>query len=505
MYTDRRTFITAALGTAFLAGCANDPDLASPVGGSTAPTIGPPSTVPATTLATATTIAPTTVASVAPVASLPSSERWWLDGNFAPVVGDLEATNLRVSGQLPAALSGTWVRNGSNPADESAHWFLGNAMVHGLRLREGQAEWYRRRSIQTPYLLDPANAGIPGGAVSYSNVSSVFHGGRLLSLGEIGFPYELDADDLSTVGAYDFDGQLTTNMTAHPKIDPQTGEMYFFGYNFAEPYLTYLVADAAGQLQRTVPIALPAPSMVHDFAITEQSALFLDLAVVFATDEPGLPYRFDRGYQCRLGVLDRAATSDSTRWFDIEPCFVFHTINAHQDGSIVTFDVIRYDELWTERATERFPASFPYRYTIDLDAGTVTEGPLDDRASEFPMVDRRLTGRPNMTSWALSLGGDFSAPSSATLLQYASDGSSSGAASFALAGSDIGGEPLFIADPDRPEEGGGWLMMAVFRTETNSSDVVVFDADDIASGPVATVHLPERVPYGFHASWGPLA
>lgn len=146
MYTDRRTFITAVLGTAFLAGCANDPDLASPVGGSTAPTTGPPSTVPATTLATATTIAPTTVASVAPVASLPSSASWWLDGNFAPVGGDLEATNLSVTGRLPAALSGTWVRNGSNPAGESAHWFLGNAMVHGLRLRDGQAEWYRRRS-----------------------------------------------------------------------------------------------------------------------------------------------------------------------------------------------------------------------------------------------------------------------------------------------------------------------------------------------------------------------
>jgi len=349
MYTDRRTFITAALGTAFLAGCANDPDLAGPVGGSTAPTTGlttgPTSTVPAATLATATTIAPTTVASMAPVAPLPSSERWWLDKNFAPVVGDLDATDLRVSGQLPAALSGTWVRNGSNPAGESAHWFLGNGMVHGLRLRDGQAEWYRRTAIQTPYLLDPENAGIPGGAVSYSNVSSVFHGGRLLSLGEIGFPYELDADDLSTVGAHDFEGQLTTNMTAHPKIDAQTGEMHFFGYNFAEPYLTYLVADAAGQLQRTVPITLPAPSMVHDFAITEQSVLFLDLAVVFTAAEPGLPYLFDRGHQCRIGVLDRAATFDTTRWFDIEPCFVFHTINAHQDGSIITFDVIRYDEL----------------------------------------------------------------------------------------------------------------------------------------------------------------
>jgi len=505
MYTDRRTFITAALGTAFLAGCANDPDLAGPVGGSTAPATGPPSTVPLTTLATATTIAPTTVASVAPVAPLPSSASWWLDGNFAPVVGDLDVTNLRVSGQLPPALSGTWVRNGPNPAGESAHWFLGNGMVHGLRVRNGQAEWYRRTAIQTPYLLDPENAGIPGGAVSYSNVSSVFHGGRLLSLGEIGFPYELDADDLSTVGAHDFEGQLTTNMTAHPKIDAQTGEMHFFGYDFAEPYLTYLVADAAGQLQRTVPITLPAPSMVHDFAITEQSVLFLDLAVVFTAAEPGLPYLFDRGHQCRIGVLDRAATFDTTRWFDIEPCFVFHTINAHQDGSIITFDVIRYDELWAERAIDRFPSSFPHRYTIDLDAGAATEGPLDDRKSEFPMVDRRLAGRPNTTSWAVSLGGDFSAPSSSTLLQYASDGSSSGAPSFALPGADIGGEPLFIADPQRPEEGGGWLMMVVFRTDTNTSDVVVFDAEDIGSGPVATVHLPERVPYGFHASWGPLA
>jgi carotenoid cleavage dioxygenase len=509
MQTDRRTFITAAIGAAFLAGCASDPDFATSSSASTTPANGPsPSTTPPTTPPTVPPTGPTTTlpapSTVAPVAPLPSSEVWWLDKNFAPVVGDLEATNLRVSGQLPAALSGTWVRNGSNPAGESPHWFVGDGMVHGLRVRDGKAEWYRRSSIQTPYLLDPANAGIPAGAVSLSNVSTVFHGGRLLSLGELGFPYELNADDLSTVGAYDFGGQLTTNMTAHPKIDPQTGEMYFFGYNFADPYLTYLVADAAGQLQRSVPIALPAPSMVHDFAITEQSALFMDLAVVFDIDEPGLPYLFGRGHQCRVGVLDRNAISDTTRWFDIEPCFVFHSINAHQEGSIVTLDVIRYDELWTERSTDRFPSSFPYRYTIDLDAGTVIEGPLDDRTSEFPMVDRRFTGRPNTMAWAVSLGGDFSAPSSSTLLQYAPDGSSSGAASFALPGSDIGGEPLFVADPERPEEGGGWLLMVVFRTETNTSDVVVFDAADIGSGPVATVHLPERVPYGFHASWGPL-
>ncbi len=504
--SDRRTFIrTAALGAAFLAGCASD-DVASPSPTTgTATTSRPTSLPPATTGAPATvspTIDPTTTA--VPPVPLPSSELWWMNGNFGPVVGDVERADLAVTGRLPAGLAGTWVRNGSNPTGDSAHWFVGDGMVHGLRVRSGRAEWYRRRQVQTPFVLDP-NAGIPGGPVSYSNVSTVFHAGRLLSLGELGFPYELAVDDLSTVGPYDFGGRLTTNMTAHPRIDPGTGEMFFFGYDFAEPYLTYMVADAAGALQRSVPIGIGSPAMVHDFAITEQSALFLDLAVQFDPAVPGLPYRFDRSHQCRVGVIDRAATTDTTRWFDIETCFVFHTINAHQEGSIITYDVIRYDELWIEQSTEGLPASYPYRYTIDLDAGTVAEGPLDDRTSEFPQIDRRSTGRANSMAWALSVVGEFSAPTSSSLVQYAPDGSSSDVASFTFPGSDIGGEPLFVADTERPEEGGGWLLMAVFRASSNTTDIVVFDAMSIAAGPVATVHLPERVPFGFHASWSPLA
>ncbi len=508
----RRSFIitTATLGAALVTGCRSD-NAAAPLSSSAGPTlpVRPATTVAPTTVAP-TTVAPTTAAPVttvpvttAPVVPLPSSDRWWLDGNFGPVAGDLEAANLRVSGRLPAGLAGTWVRNGSNPNGDSGHWFVGNGMVHGLRISDGRAEWYKRRLVDTPYVLDP-NAGAPRGPVTFSNVSSVFHAGRLLSLGELGFPYELDVDDLTTIGPYDYSGRLTANMTAHPKTEPQTGELFFFGYDFIEPYLTYMVADASGALERIVPIDIGAPAMVHDFAITEQSALFLDLAVQFDAEVAGLPYRFDRSHQCRVGVIDRAATTDTTRWFDIEPCYVFHTINAHQDGSIITFDVIRYDELWLEQSVEIFPKSVPYRYTIDLDAGTVTEGPLDDRSSEFPMFDRRLTGRPNSTAWAVSLDGGLSAPTSSTLLQYGADGSSSSAASYALPGSDIGAEPLFVADPDRPGEGGGWLLMVVFRAETNTSDVVVFDAQDIAQGPVATVHLPDRVPYGFHASWSPL-
>ncbi|MFN3258553.1 MAG: carotenoid oxygenase family protein [Ilumatobacter sp.] len=508
--TNRRMFIkSAALGAAFLAGCASDDGAAPSTTGGPSSTARPGTTTPSSSTTTvATTVPPITSApptsAARAIAALPSSDLWWMDGNFGPVVGDLEATNLSVTGRLPAALTGTWVRNGSNPAGESLHWFVGNGMVHGLRLGDGNAEWYRRRHVETPYLLD-GDAGVPGGPVSYSNVSSVFHAGRLLSLGELGFPYELDLDDLSTVGPFDYGAQLTTNMTAHPKIDPVTGEMFFFGYDFREPYLTYMVADASGNLQRSLPIGIGSPAMVHDFAITEQSALFLDLAVQFDPAEPGLPYRFDRSHRCRLGVIDRSATTDTTRWFDIEPCFVFHTINAHQNGPIITYDVIRYDELWVERSVDTFPSSVPYRYVVDLDAGTITEGPLDDRTSEFPMIDRRTSGRPNTMSWAVSLGGEFSAPTSSALLQYGADGSSQTSATYQLPGSDIGAEPLFVADPDRPDEGGGWLLMVVFRSETNTSDVVVFDAHAIADGPVATVHLPERVPFGFHSSWSPNA
>ncbi|MDQ1509150.1 MAG: hypothetical protein QOG50_994, partial [Actinomycetota bacterium] len=203
---------------------------------------------------------------------LDPSKPWWLQGNFAPVKREVEAFDLAVEGSLPRELSGLYVRNGSNPLPSwSSHWFLGDGMVHGVAIENGKAKWYRNRFVHTTLLAAGGGLtakGPPGDAASLSNVSVVHHGGKLLTLGEVGYPYELNASNLSTVGPYNFGGRLHGNMTAHPKIDPETGTMHFFGYNFSEPYLLYHVADHNGTLVSSQPVAVKAATMIHDFAIT---------------------------------------------------------------------------------------------------------------------------------------------------------------------------------------------------------------------------------------------
>lgn len=504
---DRRTFLAhAGIATAgVLAGCSSD-ESSQP--SSTDPPTPPQvtSTTSASTTTIATTAATTTTTNVATTTVSPvETGPWWLRENFAPVVGELDATDLEVNGTIPTGLDGTWVRNGPNPqTGESVHWFDGDGMLHGVRIAGGRAEWYGRRYVQTPYLadIDPSELVIPGGAVTRANVSTVQHGGHLLALGEVGHPYEISLGNLSTVGPYDFDGRLQTAMTAHPKIDPSSGEMHFFGYGFADPFLTYHVADRAGSLLRSVPIALPNAPMMHDFAITDRSIVFMDLGIRFdLSTSLAFPFRFDPAFPCRIGVLDRAATTDTTRWFDIESCFVFHVVNAFQSGQQIMLDVIRYEELWTESSDEAFAPAVPFRYVIDLDRGTVRQAQLDDRWVEFPTIDRRLTGLPHDVSWTADIGPSTSEPRPSTLIQHDARGASVSSQSYTFPGLDVIGEPLFVADPDRAAGRGGWIMLVVYRNEEARSDIVILDAESIADGPIATIELPVRVPFGFHATF----
>ena len=234
---------------------------------------------------TVTTGAPTTVGRPTSTTVVDRSKPWWLRGDFAPVTRETETNDLKVDGTLPPELAGLYVRNGSNPKHGfSPHWFLGDGMVHGVMIEGGKASWYRNRYVHTTLLA--AGGGLaaqaaPGGAAGLSNVAIVHHGGKLLTLGEIGLPYELRAHDLSTVGPYTFAGRLSRNMTAHPKIDPATGAMHFFGYNFAEPYLVYHVADRNGTLVSSQPVAVKASTMIHDFAITDRDVVFWEMPVLF--------------------------------------------------------------------------------------------------------------------------------------------------------------------------------------------------------------------------------
>ncbi|MFE0464591.1 carotenoid oxygenase family protein, partial [Kitasatospora sp. NPDC058965] len=328
-------------------------------------------------------------------------------GAYAPVPDELTVTDLPVTGALPPALAGWYLRNGPNPREAAAaHWFLGDGMVHGVRLDGGRAVSYRNRWVRTSTFTSGARVRDERGArdltAGVANTHVVRHAGRTLALVESSYPYALDCrpgHEWETLGPHDFGGRLRTAMTAHPKTCPTTGELHFFGYGgFDGPALTYHRADAAGELTVSRDIEVPAPTMMHDFQLTAGHVLFMDLPMVFdrgrARAGGGLPYTWSPEHGARLGVLRRDDPYGPVRWFELGPCYVFHTLGAYEEaaGRRLVLDVVRYDRLGDGVGLDQTGSL--WRWTVDLAAGTVREDQLDDRRGDFPRIDDRLTGLP---------------------------------------------------------------------------------------------------------------
>jgi len=504
---ERRAFIRRAAlvaGGASMfgigAGCSNDVVARSATSSLTA------------TSTTSTTLTPEVYGSTLP---------YWMQGNYAPVAAETVAVDLEVSGRLPAGLAGLYARNGSNPAgDPSPHWFLGDGMVHGVRLDRGRATWYGNRYVQTPQYTkrtDFMGSGAPGGAVNQSNVSIFAHGGKLLTSGEVGLPYELSPNDLSTIGVHDYDGALRTAMTAHPKIDPDTGQMHFFGYGFVPPYLSYHVVDADGTLISSQEVAVPGPTMIHDFAITDRDVVFWDLPVVFDMDlalaalsasksptaggdsKSAFPFRWDTSYGARIGIMALGGSTTDIRWVEIEPCYVFHGVNAYRDGDDVVVEVCRLPSMFSAEPDRRPEAIHRWRINTAGEQLTFSDERISEQQMDLPALDRRETGRAHRNAWYLDVEtnengvGEFAG---LTRLE-----SATGAMDRYVPGERYRlNEGTFVADGNGDD---GWLLSFAIDRARGASDLMVFDSHNMAGGPVATVHLPTLVPYGFHGWWLP--
>jgi carotenoid cleavage dioxygenase len=440
-------------------------------------------------------------------------ESWWMQFNYGPVTEERTELELTVEGEIPAELDGLYLRTGSNPKNgDPGHWFLGNGMVHGVRLKGGKALWYKNRYVQTP-LLDRApgeGAGVPSNTDTASNVALVHHGGRLLALGEVGFPYELRTEDLTTVGPYDFAGKLKTYMTAHPKLDPATGELLFFGYNFASPFLTYHAADASGALVKSEAIDLPASVMMHDFQATATKIVFLDLPIVFdfeaAVSGSAFPFKWEDTHEPRIGIMPRDGGSDDVKWVSLDSCFVFHTLNAYDDPSgKVVLEAVRHPAgLWSDGPSQLGSRPTLHRFVIDADAGTVELNELDDRLVEFPQLDRRrmtLQHRYGYGLWLNDPGDDGNLAGMRGIIKWdrRSDTSSVHAFSSALQPD----ETFFVPRSAGAAEDDGFLMTYVYDRSTDRTDLYILDATHLAGEPIAKVKLPFRVPFGFHGLWVP--
>jgi carotenoid cleavage dioxygenase len=487
------------------------------------------------------------------------TENPYLNGNYAPVKEEVTALDLEITGTVPEYLDGRYLRIGPNPLGDPDparyHWFLGEGMAHGLRLRGGEAQWYRNRWVRSAAVareLGESWAGGPadGGFDFAANTNIIEQGGKTLAIVEAGArPYEL-TDELETVGPSDFCGTLFGGYTAHPKRDPVTGELHAVSYNPVRGNIVqYTVTGVDGKVRRTVDIRLKAQTMMHDFSLTEKYVVLYDLPVALdlrgrahspagkvaanllarvaerhaapdfllrrvmrqseqegGAPSGGMPYRWAPERQARVGVMPREGSASDIRWFEVQPCYVFHPLNAYdvtsESGESIVLDVVRHSSVFTT-GTSLVPGTQSLdRWTIDLAAGKVREERLDDTAQEFPRVDERRVGRPHRYGYAVGYSADSSGLSAPdAILKH--DLHTKGTQSVAFGPGREPGEFVFVQSSAGAGEDDGVVMGFVYDRSTDRSDLVLLDGQTMET--VATVHIPARVPHGFHGNWAPTA
>ncbi len=438
----------------------------------------------------------------------------FLQHNLAPVTEELTAVDLTVIGAIPVELSGRYLRNGPNPIGDvdpgTYHWFTGDGMVHGIRLREGKAEWYRNRWIRSPEVsaklgeIAKPHPFPPDRPVFAANTNVIGHAGRTLAIVEAGgMPVELD-DELNTVGCTDFAGTLPLSFSAHPKRDPASGELHVAAYSWTwGNSVQYLVVGTDGLVKTVRDIPLPAAGspMMHDLSITESRAVLFDLPCIFdleaAMSGARLPYRWHPDNGARLVVLDKAGVGPAS-FIDIEPCYVFHPLNAYDlaDGRIV-IDVVRHPRMFaTEVLGPNEGDPVLERWTVDPAAGKVTQERLDDRPQEFPRVDERLVGRRHRFGYAVNIDSVWD---HGPLLRHDFQRGTTDIHDYGPGRMTM--EAVFIPRHETSAEDDGWVMSVIHDANEDRGELVILDAGDFTGEPVARVLLPARVPFGFHGNW----
>ena len=451
--------------------------------------------------------------------------------NQAPIPMECDAPFLKIVGELPRELNGTLYRNGPNPQFDApgAHWFVGDGMLHAFHLENGRAS-YRNRWVRTPKWQAEHDAGralfggfgrklpdapastIQDGGVANTNI--IFHGGRLLALEEGHPPTEIEPGTLATRGYCNYGGSIAGPFTAHPKIDPVSGEMMFFGYNATGPFspaLSFGSVNAAGAVTRFDRFEAPYASMVHDFIVTERHLLFPILPITGSMERAmrgRMPYAWEPDKGAYVGVMKRNGSASDLVWFRAESCYVFHIMNAWEDGERIIADVMQCEEAPLFTHPDGSPTD-PVksrarlcRWTFDLAGNTdrFTQIYLDDAIGEFPRIDDRRAGFASSHGWYACANPEVPMFNGFSGIMHV-DGKGSRLGQYQLPIGDIISEPVFVARGDDAAEGDGWLLATVYRGRDNRSDLAVFNATDVEAGPTALVQLGHRVPDGFHGNW----
>jgi carotenoid cleavage dioxygenase-like enzyme len=446
---------------------------------------------------------------------------------LAPVHDELDVVDLPVDGDIPPELDGSYVRNGPNPEyppiGGGTFPFDGDGMVHVVSLQQSKAR-YRNKWVVTKELVAEREAGralytgtfAPSRTLTsrvereeatgknWSNTSVISHGGRILSLWGGGMPYELSWR-FGTVGEHTFDGSLLTGMTAHPKIDPIWDELCFFSTSTEPPYLTYGVVSPRGQVSRMLPIDLPRPVLMHDFAVTDQHVVFFDSPAVIDTEAaasgaPLVTWQPEHG--TRIGLLPREGDIDRVRWFPMENRFAMHFVNAYTDGDEIVVDYIHRDAFNLETAAGVEQSPTYHRCVIEAGRGIVSDEMFDATPVDYPRIDDRRVGLHHRYAYLAAVTRGDGRPHGMgfdTLVRY--DLKAEDIVQHRFPPGTLVGEPQFVARRDSLAEGEGWILALTYDITQDTSQLVVLDARDFAAAPRAVVHLPRRVPAGLHGTW----
>ena len=455
-----------------------------------------------------------------------------LVGGYAPIQMECDAPNLIIEGEVPQDLFGTFYRNGPNPQFAPRgdhHWFAGDGMIHAFHIENGTVSYKNRwartvkwqhenkagRSLfdaMNPMDIDPSVQGVQTDGTANTNI--VWHGDKLLALEEAHAPFELDPETLETKGPWTFDESLVGPMTAHPKIDPETGEMIFFGYSvdgMLSAKMSVHIVAKDGTLTSSQFFEAPYAAMVHDFMVTKDFILFPIMPLTGSIERAmtGLPafgWEPEKGNQ--IGVMPRNGSVNEIRWFKSDASFVFHPMNSFNDGDVITCDVAEYGQapLFPNADGSKGDPNKMWaklnRWTLDMGSNTddYKVEQLDDLSSEFGRLDERFACHNYRYGYMLRQA-DTRSDGFNAVAQI--DHQTGKIDSFEMSSSMVTGEAIFVPKSDSAAEGEGYLLSNVYDKSTDKSHLLILDAQNPSAGPLAKAYLDHRVPFGFHGNWKP--
>lgn len=469
-------------------------------------------------------------------ATLSESDHPYLNGAWTPNFDEYDADDMVVIGEIPSDIDGVYIRNTENPVHDSIgryHPFDGDGMLHMMRISGGKAE-YKNRFVRTrgfeaeaeagealwigcmgnPKKSKRAGWGAHGHVKDSSSTDVVVHAGKVLStFWQCGEGYRLDPHTMETLG---IEGWTPIDgISAHPKLDPHTGDLLFFNYSTHAPYMHYGVVDAQNRLKHYVPVELPAPRLPHDMAFSKNYSILNDFPLFWpqeAIDQGFYIPVYDDAMPARFAVMPRYGNPEDIKWFEAESTYVLHFTNAYEDGNELVLDGY-FQEDPRPDPLQSMPEKYKvmgsnldlyslkthlHRWRFNLETGTTREERLyDEEIVEFGTINPAVAGEKYR--YVYSVTGKQGYFLFTGVIKH--DLETGKTQRYEFGEERYGSEAPFIPRKDAVSEDDGYIISYITDMVLDRSECVILDAKNIEAGPICQIILPHRICSGTHAVW----